>query len=74
MIVLNFSGQKITNYKIGVEKNSNYKKCFSTEDKIFGGTGLRNYNIKTHNSEYDGFESYIKINLEPFSAIFLRKL
>ena len=74
LIVLNFSGQKITNYKIGVEKNSNYKKCFSTEDKIFGGTGLRNYNIKTHNSEYDGFESYIKINLEPFSAIFLRKL
>lgn len=70
--IANFSPIKHCNYRIGVESGK-YDEILNSNNSEFGGNGNI---ITTINSEYiphNGFDSSIEIDIEPNSAIYLKK-
>lgn len=73
LVVVNFSGQTLKKYKIGVNDDSEYKVILNSDAMRFGGTGIRNKSIKSKKENFEGFSSIITLNIEKFSTIYLIK-
>lgn len=73
LIVVNFSGQVLKQYKIGVNEDSEYKVILNSDAMRFGGSGIRNRNIKSKIDDLDGFNASISLNIAAYSTIYLIK-
>ncbi len=73
LVIINFSGNFYENYLQGAPKGE-YKPILSTDDKKFGGLSrVSHKKIKTTKKSAHGKVSSIKLNLPPFSAVYLQK-
>ena len=70
--VCNFSPVKREHYRVGVE-NGKYKEVFSSNQREFGGNGAQTGTVFSEYIAVNGFDSSIELNLEPNSAIYLKK-
>ena len=69
VIVCNFTQVVREDYRIGLPKNGDLVEIFNTDNKIYGGSGLKNSNsIKINSSPYDGRDYSAKILLAPLSV------
>lgn len=70
--VANFSPMKLEHYRVGVTEG-NYFVVLNSDEKRFGGSGRE---LKSVSSEYygiNGFESSIELELQPNSALYLKR-
>ncbi len=63
-IVLNFSPYQ-KDYWLGVGYNGFFKEVLNSDRDIYGGSGMRNYNLKSN-------EGYLNIKLSPLSGVILK--
>lgn len=69
----NFTGVKRENYPIGVNDEGSYKVIFNSAMEKYGGHLSRNRSIKTNKEAFQGRENSFRIDLEPLSAVFIKK-
>lgn len=69
----NFTGVKRENYPIGVNDEGSYKVIFNSAMEKYGGHLNRNRSIKTNKEAFQGRENSFRIDLEPLSAVFIKK-
>ena len=70
--VCNFSPVKHSNYKLGVVAG-NYEEILNSNNKKYGGDGKTYGTISSDYSGINGFDSSLKLDLEPNSAVFFKK-
>lgn len=69
----NFTGVKRENYPVGVNEEGSYKVIFNSAMEKYGGHLKRNSSIKTNKEAFQGRENSFRIDLEPLSAVFIKK-
>lgn len=74
LVILNFSKQTLKKYKIGVDKFTTYKLLISSDYKMYGGKGNKNYVLYSKNKPYHNFENYIELNIPEFSVMYFKKI
>ena len=47
IVVLNFSPERHSSYKVKVPQNGTYREVFTTDEYCYGGTGIHNDEIKS---------------------------
>ncbi len=73
LVIINFSGVELKNYKIGIEKGK-YRLVFDTDAKSFGGEGLtlkKQYNTKL--SPSNGKKHSLIVTIPKFTCFYLEK-
>lgn len=73
LVVSNFSSQTLKGYGIGVANAGSYKIILNSDAKKFGGSGLVNRNLKTTQTKCGDYDDMLKINIPPFSTMYLTK-
>lgn len=72
-VVINFSGNDFTEYKIGATAGT-YKVILNSDDAVFGGRGhFRKKIYKTAKEPSHGYECSLKLKLPRLSAVYLKK-
>ena len=71
--VSNFSSVLQKDYKIGVPRRGVYKQVFSSDDKRFGGSGLKNEKVISKLKGVNGQKYHISIDIPPFSTTYFYK-
>ncbi len=72
--VFNFTKIKRDRYSIGVPKAGSYEVVFNSDTPVFGGTGCgTSIGAKTRPVAMHGFKNSIELDLEGFSALYLKK-
>jgi len=70
--VCNFSGALWENYTVGVPRAQKYCEVFSTDDKDFGGSGIKNGTlIECSPLPCNSHDFSVSLTLAPLSAVFL---
>lgn len=73
-VLINFSGNTFTQYRLGLEKGT-YKLIFNTDDAKFGGSGLiKSKTYKTAKKSAQGRQNSILLKVPPFSGLYLIKV
>lgn len=73
LVISNFSGEQLKGYPIGVSQWGHYQVLLNTDAKKYGGQGIMNRHLKTL-TEPLGEDAYtLKVNLPPFSTLYLGK-
>jgi len=72
VVVCNFANAEFKNYIIGVPKFGEYKEIFSSDEKVFGGEGRLNKELKAKREKFFGFEYSLSLDLAPLSAVYLK--
>lgn len=68
VVVCNFSDLEYKNYVMGVPYAGEYREIFNSDEKIFGGTDIRNTGVKkTEKEEHDERPYSINIQVPPLS-------
>ncbi len=70
----NFSPYRIIDYVLGVDEPGCYEEFFSSDDIIFGGSGLRNEMMYTSIMNKHGKCNAIRINVPANSSMLIRKI
>ena len=70
--VCNFSPVAHSGYRVGVDEGT-YVEILNSNDSKFGGNGTKFGKIESEKVNVNGFENSIKLNLEPNSAVYLKK-
>ncbi len=73
LIVCNFCPVLRENYRIGVSESGIYRPAFSTDKKIYGGTGVRLARRRTEPVPFHGKAQSLRFTLPPLSTIFYEK-
>ena len=73
LAVSNFSSVSQDNYKIGVPAKGTYEEIFSTDSKIYGGSGMNNGKVRTKAGKMHGNEQYLSLKIPAFSTMYLYK-
>jgi len=74
IVVCNFTPEKRTGYRIGVDEAGSYTEVFNSDDKKFGGSGIKNKGVlKSEAVPQHGREQSLVLTLPPLSVIYLRK-
>lgn len=73
IVVSNFTPVLREDYFIGVEEEGEYKIILNSDDKIFGGSGIKNKSLEAIKGKYKNYDYYIRVNLAPMSTIFIKK-
>ncbi|MCL1903223.1 MAG: 1,4-alpha-glucan branching protein GlgB [Oscillospiraceae bacterium] len=76
IVVANFLPKEHREYTFGVPYAGNYEEVFSTDDKLFGGSGLINKNLTAvpEPNLMHGQNYALTVKLAPMSAFFLKPL
>ncbi len=61
-------------YRIGVPEKGDYTPVFSSDDSIFGGTGVNLSTISANQTPCHGYEYSITLTLPPTSCIYYKRL
>lgn len=69
----NFTGVKRENYPVGVSEEGSYKVIFNSAMEKYGGNLKRNKSLKTKKESFQERENSFRIDLEPLSAVFIKK-
>ncbi len=69
---VNFSPNDQFNYSFGVDA-SEYEEVFNTDDKEFGGRGIKNGFVKAEKTSYNGRNYKITIKIPALSGVFLKR-
>ena len=73
IVLCNFTPETRENYRVGVPSKGIYLEVFNSDDKGFGGSGVRNTgDIQTQEVPWHGREQSITLTLPPLSTLFLR--
>lgn len=73
LLVSNFSSQHLKKYKIGVDKKQKYSILMNTDAKKYGGNGFVNRNLRSVKEKWNNFDYTLKLNIPPFSTMYLVK-
>lgn len=73
LVISNFSSQLLKNYKVGVASWGSYKILLNSDAKKYGGLGVINRNLKTTTEKHNNFDFSLKINIPPYSTIYIEK-
>jgi len=73
IVLCNFTPETRENYRVGVPSKGVYVEVFNSDDKGFGGSGLRNEgDMQSQDVPWHGREQSITLTLPPLSTVFLR--
>jgi 1,4-alpha-glucan branching enzyme len=73
IVLINFSSNVITNYRIGLPRKGNIVEILNSDDTIFGGSGvLNNKNISAENIYWNGREFSAEVQLPPLAVTFFK--
>jgi len=69
--LVNFSPVQRDHYRIGVYKDCLYKEALNSDDKRFGGTGVKNHGLHAAKPiAAHGYERSIEVTVPPMAAVF----
>ena len=73
IVLCNFTPETRENYRVGVPSKGIYVEVFNSDDKGFGGSGIRNAgDIQSQEVPWHGREQSITLTLPPLSTLFFR--
>jgi 1,4-alpha-glucan branching enzyme len=72
VVVLNFTPQTLTNYRIGVDKKGEYKEIFNSDRAEYQGSGQKNEKVKAEKTESHGRQWSLNLTLPPLGGIVLK--
>ncbi len=71
--VCNFQPKRLDNYNIGVPKYGLYDEVFSSDNELYGGSGITNgINLMPEKIKIHGCNQGLTLTLPPLSVIFLK--
>ena len=70
--VVNFSGYRYSNYRLGVQKSGIYEELFTSDRVEYGGHGVQNGRMMTEPIPTQGCEQSVELNVSPQTVLFLR--
>lgn len=75
IILINFTPQTYSNYRIGVPKKGIYKEVFNSDGLEYGGSGYLNQEVMASESEpWHGKEDSVLVNVPPIGGIILKRV
>ena len=69
VVVCNFTPTVLKNYNIGLPASGKLKEIFNSDDKKYGGSGLKNKALKTEEKSFHGREHSAQINIPPLGTV-----
>ncbi|WP_300434020.1 1,4-alpha-glucan branching protein GlgB [Christiangramia sp.] len=69
IVVCNFTPTVLKNYGIGLPSAGNLKEIFNSDDKKYGGSGVKNKTLKIQNKKLHGREYSAEINIPPLGCV-----
>lgn len=69
VVACNFTPSVLEAYTIGVPKGKKLKEIFNSDDKKFGGSGIKNKNIKIEKETFHGREHSARIGIPPLGCV-----
>ena len=69
IVVCNFTPTVLKNYNIGLPASGKLKEIFNSDDKKYGGSGLKNKALKTEEKSFHGREHSAQINIPPLGTV-----
>ncbi|WP_430968982.1 1,4-alpha-glucan branching protein GlgB [Spongiimicrobium sp. 2-473A-2-J] len=72
IVACNFTPVPREQYRIGVPKTKKLKEVFNTDDTKYGGSGMRNTNIKTTKTPWHGYEKSVEISIPPLGVVIMQ--
>lgn len=69
VFICNFSPIARKNYILGVNKKGEYSPILNSDDKKYGGSGLKLKKIKSQNIPYHNYDNSITIDIPPMSTV-----
>ena len=73
LIVCNFTQIVRSNYRIGLPKKGKLIEIFNSDEKVYGGSGIKNpQKLVIESSPYDGRDYSIEMTLPPLGIIVLK--
>ena len=72
IVVCNFSPVRLDNYRIYLDKGE-YEEVFTSDELRFGGSGLKNSNLKTSFEEEYKDSHFLTLSIAQNSTIYLKK-
>lgn len=71
--VINFSPVQSVQYRIGVYKHAMYHEVFNSDDKRYGGDGIKNpKTVKSEEIPCHGYECSLEITVPPLACLYLK--
>ena len=71
LVISNFSGNLIRNYKLGVSKWGSYKVVLNSDARKYNGSGLINRALHTKTQPHKEFDYTLEVNVPPFSTLYI---
>ena len=72
LVLLNFTPVTWENYRVGVPESGNWEVLASSDDPVYGGTGLGVAGtVEAHPGPQQGFDQSLSLTLAPLSAVFM---
>ena len=72
IFLLNFAPTTRYDYRIGVPNYQSFAEVFSSDNEVFGGSGIKNDNIDIYPFPQHGFSKQISLTIPPLSIICLK--
>ena len=72
VVACNFTPVPREGYRIGVPKTKKYKEIFNSDHKKYGGSGIKNTDIKNSKTEWHGRKNSVVVTIPPLSVIILQ--
>jgi len=69
VVVCNFTPTVLKNYSIGLPASGKLKEIFNSDDKKYGGSGLKNKVLKIEKESFHGREHSAQINIPPLGTV-----
>jgi 1,4-alpha-glucan branching enzyme len=75
VVLLNFTPETYTGYRIGVPAKGMYKEIFNSDDPTYGGSGGHNNPgyIQSEKTEWHGEANSVTINVPPIGGVILKR-
>ena len=70
LCVFNFSPVMREDYRLGLPRRSKLRRLFSTDDKKYGGEGMKQNPVTTEGIPFHGYEQSVSLTVAPMSAAF----
>ena len=72
VVVVNFSGEAWTDYQVPLTKGGKWTEVLTTDDEIYGGSGIHNGTVEAIEGEYHSRDWSAKITVPALGAVFLK--
>ncbi|SDS49915.1 1,4-alpha-glucan branching protein GlgB [Gramella sp. MAR_2010_147] len=69
VVVCNFTPTLLKNYNIGLPASGKLKEIFNSDDKKYGGSGVKNKSLKIEEKEFHGRAHSAKISIPPLGTV-----